>query len=170
MNVQYILKIATTLINEAVKQQILQAISTLSSNKNDPAALYSILASKEDPFVLVRNQRIQIKCFATHFGNTHYSLQYSLCLTLYKLLGMIEPVNINLPVGPADFGRHRTGKDPFSIPLVKNYVYVPLLRQLERILNFPYAGKEVFTRKRKTIGILNNMKVDWLLKKTHFFC
>ncbi len=47
---------------------------------------------------------------------------------------MIEAERIILPVQAADFGRHKTGKDQHSKP--KQYCYVPILKQLERILNF----------------------------------
>ncbi|KAK4007160.1 hypothetical protein OUZ56_012322 [Daphnia magna] len=45
------------------------------------------------------------------------------------LRGMIEPVNIKLPIQRADFGRHKTGKDQHFKP--KTYIYVPILKQLE---------------------------------------
>ena len=54
---------------------------------------------------------------------------------------MIEAERIILPVQAADFGRHKTGKDQHSKP--KQYCYVPILKQLERILNFKDVLSEI---------------------------
>ncbi len=59
---------------------------------------------------------------------------------------MIEPVNIKLPIQTADFGRHKTGKDQHFKP--KTYIYVPILKQLERILNFKDVFHEVVKVKK----------------------
>jgi hypothetical protein len=58
---------------------------------------------------------------------------------------MIEPVKIDLPLGAEDYIRHRTGRR--QLFKVKDYFYVPLLRQLEKINNFTDVYDEVMLRK-----------------------
>lgn len=58
---------------------------------------------------------------------------------------MIKPVRVPLPAGAEDFGRHRTGMDQSF--KVKDYFYVPLLPQLERILNFIDVYDEIMRKK-----------------------
>nr|CAH0100559.1 unnamed protein product [Daphnia galeata] len=126
VNVQYVMEAATTLINETVKHRLQEYISFLETNNHDRYAQITLLDYKEDPFVLLRNQCGQNKYFATHFG-------------------MIETVRIDLPFGAADYRRHRTGRrQSFK---VKDYFYVPLLKQLEKILNFTDVYDEVMLRK-----------------------
>ena len=45
------------------------------------------------------------------------------------------PQSINLPLGQEDFSRHRYGKNQQY--KCKNYIYIPILKQLEIYLNFP---------------------------------
>jgi hypothetical protein len=154
VNVQYVMETATTLINEAVKQKVQQAISflqqrngSMETDNHDRDALIPLLDYKEDPFVSIRNQYGQNNYFATHFGISSF-LFISLILLhiyLYIMIGMIEPVRIALPVGAEDFGRHRTGRDQSF--KVKDYFYVPLLTQLEKILNFTDVSDELMFRK-----------------------
>jgi hypothetical protein len=75
VNVQYVMETATTLINEAVKQKVQQAISflqqrngSMETDNHDRDALIPLLDYKEDPFVSIRNQYGQNNYFATHFG------------------------------------------------------------------------------------------------------
>ena len=52
------------------------------------------------------------------------------------------PVKIPLPQLTQDFGRHSTGKEQEF--RVQDYVYVPLLPQLEKLLNMPDIHREVY--------------------------
>jgi hypothetical protein len=81
---------------------------------------------------------------------------------------MIEPVNIVLPIQAADFGRHKTGKDQHFKP--KKYIYVPILKQLERILNFKdvYSAvtevKKILTTEYSSYECGQAFKVNSLFK------
>lgn len=54
---------------------------------------------------------------------------------------MILPQTITLPVGPIDYGRHRTGKSQHYKE--KEYIYIPLLLQLEKYLNFADVSEAI---------------------------
>lgn len=77
----------------------------------------------EDLFKGLKDQRAQNLYFARHYG-------------------MTQPTKVDLPSRLADFGRHITG----SMQQYKNkqFVYVPILKQLERILNFSDVFDEIF--------------------------
>ena len=54
---------------------------------------------------------------------------------------MIETSLISLPIEDEDFGRHRTDK-PLEFK-GKQYIYVSILKQLERMMNFPDVHMEI---------------------------
>lgn len=69
VNVQYIMKEATKLINLAIKQKLDEAASILSTNNVDPTCLSTLTEGLQDPFDCLHNQRAQNIFFTREFGN-----------------------------------------------------------------------------------------------------
>jgi hypothetical protein len=81
--------------------------------------------------------------------------------------GMIEPVNIVLPSQAADFGRHKTGKDQHFKP--NKYIYIPILKQLERILNLKDIYSEVNEIKKLKTTEYSSFELGQAFKVNYLF-
>lgn len=68
VNVQFVMEVAKTLINQSVNHRMNQVASILTSNNIDPTCLAGLIGSSIDPFVSIHNQHGQNKYFARHFG------------------------------------------------------------------------------------------------------
>lgn len=81
--------------------------------------------------------------------------------------GMIECTQISLPVGDEDFGRHRTDK---SLQVKeKKYVYIPIFKTLERVLNFKDVSLEIEQVKEQNIFWKSFYEDGSKLKTSTFF-
>ncbi len=72
VNVQFVIDAASNLINQSVKNHMLQVLSVLSANNIDCSCLDSLLESSMDPFVALHTQHGQNKYFAHHFGKAFF--------------------------------------------------------------------------------------------------
>lgn len=88
-------------------------------------------------------------------------------LYLHFHSGMIQPKTIDLPVDSQDFGRHRSGKDQHFKK--KNFIYIPIVPQLEAYLNFEDVFLAVHKPKEKKNGHLFHFEDGEAFKINPFF-
>ncbi|XP_045030405.1 uncharacterized protein LOC116935148 [Daphnia magna] len=122
VNVQYVTHQSKALISHCVNLKMAQVLSVLEENGIDSTCLNDVIQSHENPFIELQTQYSQNKFFVRQFR-------------------MILPQTITLPVGPKDYGRHRTGKSQHYKE--KEYIYIPLLLQLEKYLNFADVSEAI---------------------------
>ncbi len=140
-----------TLIDSIVAEKLQQVSNSLAENNLDADMLLSDVIenlSHSDIFQNVHNHRAQ---------NAEFISQ----------LGMIKPRVKLLPVSVDDFGRHNAGKpQSFRKP---HYMSIPLLDQLERILNFPDVMAEIRREKTFVPGVWSSYEDGENLKKIPLF-
>ena len=104
------------------------SIANQNGNRFDDSSLINELNAEElipDLFAGLKSQYSQINFFKTNFG-------------------LIMPLTVNLPAIPQDFGRHKTrSRQSFK---QQNYVCVPLIDQLEQLLNIEDIYHEIMEK------------------------
>lgn len=133
IDVQYVMKETGILMEAVVNEKLEEMDRKLKEEGCDHSRLIEDLKNSftgDEIFNGLKNQYQQQKYFKQHFG-------------------MIPPTKVDL-TGCEEFRRKRTGQ-PLEFQK-ENYIYVPLLDQLEAILNFDDVYKEIFKTKVKKNG------------------
>lgn len=122
-------------VNKLVRTTFTKAIEDLKADLKRECCHHSHLLNNVslkmngDLFQGLRTQYTQTEYFTSNFG-------------------MVMPRKEKLPVRPEDFGRQRAG-EPQQFKQ-QDYVYIPILLQLEQILNIEDIYKE--TKRKKPLG------------------
>ena len=85
-------------------------------------------------------------------------------MALYRV---IPHAVLDLPTSCEDFKRSRTGKGQQIKP--QTYIYVSVLKVLEKVLNFEVANLFVFQLKVQLTGILSSYEFDSNVKTLGLF-
>lgn len=127
LDVQFFMDGATKLLQARVEQALNDCKKMIVEEKMDPNEAFECLKLGNrdlDPFRGLRTQYSQIKFFKNNFD-------------------LVMPLKIELPLIPEDLVRTRTGKERTFRK--QDYVYVPLLSQLEKLLSMRDVYREVKT-------------------------
>ena len=129
VSVQYVMTQTSNLVNKVMEVQLSKIKRDLQLQGVDISVLNSLsFDSKINLFSNLKTQYSQNAYFAREFG-------------------MIVPTKIFLQPTSIDIGRHKTGKD--QCLKKPSYVYVSLLKTIERLLNFTDVDK-----------VINDIKLD----------
>lgn len=153
VEVQSVMKVVKELVDTAVNVALDEAKAVLKqSGCHHVAAIQDIDAKSVIPnlFFGLNTQYSQINFFKKNFG-------------------LIMPETVSLPLIPEDFGRHKT-RAPQSV-LQQNYVCVPMLDQIEQMLNVDDIHYEIFEKPivPNVSGLLSRYLVLFQLYLTSYF-
>jgi hypothetical protein len=109
---------------------------------------------------IIHNSNAQ-KFFAG-LDTQHNQIQYFI-----KNYGLVMPRKVTLPTRPEDFGRFRTGHSQEFRP--QNYVYIPILPQLEKLLNMKDVYDEIRKQKKVVPGCYSFYEDGLNYKSSNFF-
>jgi len=128
VEVQSSMAVVEVLVKKAVNYSLEVVQSVLAKEACSHSSLINKLNAEElipDLFAGLKTQYSQI-----HFSKTTF--------------GLIMPLTVKLPVIPQDFGRHKTrSRQSYE---QQNYVCVPLIDQLEQLLNIEDIYDEIMEK------------------------
>lgn len=125
VDVQFLMNAVTDLMKKRVNETLSTFKDLVQKENMDVEEVFNLLQQENntvDPFRGLRTQYSQIKFFKDNFD-------------------LIMPIKISLPMIPEDYGRHKTAKE--RIFRKQDYVYVPILPQLEKLLNIEDLYREI---------------------------
>ena len=150
-------------LSESVKRHMVEVVTVLQ-DRNIHHAWQTFLNLLKILLCLYTPSIPRTNIYYRYFGKQYSFLQHyniKLCnIISFCISGMIELIEIELPVNTQDFDRHSTSKTQYFKG--KKFIYAPILPQLEAYLNFKNVENAVMERKKFNCTTLT---MDWLSKQ-----
>jgi hypothetical protein len=115
---------------------------------NEASAQLEESGCSNEQLEILRNLRTN---FMNHDMFTNLKTQHSQINFFKKNLGLLMPIKVKLPSKPGTLKRTKSGKQRQAVK--EHFIYVPLIDQLQRILNMKDVYSEIKKAKQPTPGV-----------------